>query len=166
MCRLTVHPYKIQDVVHVCILTIIGIPEIILTHSIPLSDHQGGLLMQYFTSVYEVSAALKSALPGVDDRMFMCFRSSLGHLLGASHGKFFSLSNIDFTQRNPLITPPPFSELYAFSALDSDDSTIYEAGVWLIETYQSWASIPELNVVQALGGEDYWITAMPLISEV
>ena len=40
------------------------------------------------------------------DRLFIFFRQPHGHLLGASHGKFFSHSHIDLRQINPIQNPP------------------------------------------------------------
>ena len=96
--------------------------------------------------------------PSCHIRLFLTFRNPQGWLIGASHGKFFSDSDIDFTQYNPVTNPPPVSQFKAYTALNSTDGVIQAAGHWLLQTYLGWELIPELNIVVTINGILLWVS--------
>ena len=142
-----------------------GLPQVLIYYSIPTADRLSSYGISYFTSVYEVSSVLLSALTAEEDRMFMFFANKGGVLIGASHGKYFSNSDIDYRKNNPLTNPPPVADFRTYTAVNSTDAVIRAAGWYLLSLY-GWAQIPTLNAVISLNGVDYWITTTTLTSEV
>ena len=143
-----------------------GLPQILVQHAVPFQDYQASVEVTFYTSIYGVSGALRAMLTNPQDRMFMFFRNPGGVLIGASNGKFFSHSDIDYSENNPISNPPPVSEFRTYTALNSTDATIYSAAVQLIQQYQRWDWIPVINVVSTYNGAEYWVTTSPLSSAV
>ena len=50
--------------------------------------------------------------------------------------------------------------------MNSTDLTIQAAGVWLLESFFSWDAIPDLDTVQFLNGENYWMNTAELSTKV
>ena len=143
-----------------------GQPELLLELNSPTHDLQASFGMDIYTTIYAVSDFLRTMLQGPKQRLYVFFRTTTGLLIGASHGKFFSNSDVDYSKNNPLLNPPPVSEFKKFTPTDSTDPTIQSSAVWLLSQYQGWDTIPDLNVVQSLVGEDYWITTQHISSAV
>eukprot|EP00906_Rhabdomonas_costata_P038578 RCo054475 len=78
-----------------------GLAEIPLSCQIPTADHLAAHRLTMYTSVFTVSSFLRGLLSGPKQRLFAFFRTPAGTLIGASHGKFFSHSDVDFSQSNP-----------------------------------------------------------------
>ena len=143
-----------------------GLPELELYYAVPTLDNQANFVMRYYTSVYEVSNILLEALILQEDRMYMFFNNGGGVLIGASHGKFFSHSEIDYRFNNPLINPPPISEFRTYTALNSTDMVIQSSAEYLLSIYHGWDNMPALNAIVSLFSQNYWISVSPLTSQV
>jgi class 3 adenylate cyclase len=141
-----------------------GQPQLLLSFQVPTNDMHASFGIDLFTTVYAVSDFLRTMLHGPKERLYLFFRSTTGLLVGATHGKYFSNSDVDYSKNNPLLNPPPVSEFKKFTPTDSTDPTIQSSAVWLLSQYQGWDTIPDLNVVQSLVGEDYWITTQHISS--
>eukprot|EP00906_Rhabdomonas_costata_P038579 RCo054476 len=79
----------------------IGLAEVPLSCQVPTADHLAAHRLTMYTSVFTVSSFLRGLLSGPKQRLFAFFRTPAGTLIGASHGKFFSHSDVDFSQSNP-----------------------------------------------------------------
>eukprot|EP00668_Euglena_longa_P037872 GGOE01048781.1.p1 GENE.GGOE01048781.1~~GGOE01048781.1.p1 ORF type:complete len:860 (-),score=223.86 GGOE01048781.1:12-2483(-) len=105
-----------------------------------------------------LSEELRAQLNGqTTDRLFLFFRNSNGHLIAASHGKYFSLSDVDLRHVNPLVNRPNASAYVFFTCLDSTDALISEACQNLITQHHSWVHIPPSRQEMLLGGTRYWV---------
>ena len=78
----------------------IGLPSIDLRCQLPTVDRRAVLIIDMQTSVYTISAFLRSLLTGEKERLFLFFRDPAGAMIAASHGKYFSHSDIDFSKVN------------------------------------------------------------------
>ena len=110
-------------------------------------------------NVQTISAELRDALKvHPEDRLVLFFRQPHGHLIGASHGKFYSKSDIDSRTINPLTNPPNLSDYQTYTCLNSTDILIHDACAKLYERFdRSWSKIPELNEEMVLDGQRYWV---------
>ena len=84
----------------------VGVPTVVLlcqlaflpSNEEPPQDYSVGsdaaLVIETFTNVYTISSFLRSLLAGSKERLYLCFRNQRGTLLGASHGKFYSHSDV------------------------------------------------------------------------
>eukprot|EP00667_Euglena_gracilis_P013478 EG_transcript_13911 len=109
-------------------------------------------------SAETLSEELKQQLsdtPG--DRLVLFFRQPHGYMIAASHGKFYSHSDVDRRYINPLTNPPNISAYHLWNCLQSDDALIQQACQQLYSMYQSWPAIPELRQETSLGGQQYWV---------
>eukprot|EP00906_Rhabdomonas_costata_P002393 RCo003820 len=143
-----------------------GVPEVVLTYQVPTTDMLAAHKIVVGTSVYTISGILKGLLKTPKQRLFVFFRTAAGTLIGASHGKTYSHSDIDYSANNPITNPPPLEQFRKFTPVNSTDPTIRAAGWWLIGTFLLWDAIPSLNTVQGLVGEDYWVDAAALSTQV
>eukprot|EP00906_Rhabdomonas_costata_P000999 RCo001461 len=73
-----------------------GMAMVELDYGIPSTDMLASHHLAIYTNVYTVSAFLRSLLSGPKQRLFVFFRSPAGTLIGASHGKYFSHSDVDY----------------------------------------------------------------------
>eukprot|EP00667_Euglena_gracilis_P007941 EG_transcript_8028 len=105
-----------------------------------------------------LSEELRTQLDGQPtDRLFIFFRTSNGHLIAASHGKYHSLSDVDSRFVNPLANPPNLSAYKLYTCLDSTDALIREACQTLVAQAGPWPAIPEGRREAWLGGVRYWV---------
>eukprot|EP00667_Euglena_gracilis_P013322 EG_transcript_13743 len=107
-----------------------------------------------------ISEELRAKAPNTTkDRLFIIFRQPHGHMLGASHGKFYSQSDVDSRQVNPLLHPPNMSALRPYTCLDSNDATIVAACSRLYAlSGNNWSNVPQLSTEMVLLGEVYWVS--------
>eukprot|EP00667_Euglena_gracilis_P006916 EG_transcript_6978 len=106
-----------------------------------------------------ISDELQSQLDGYpDDRLVLFFRQPHGYMIAASHGKFWSDSDVDNRFANPLINPPNVTGYRLWNCTSSNDALIHEACYNLYSTYQSWPAIPQLNIEMPLAGQRYWVS--------
>eukprot|EP00667_Euglena_gracilis_P000681 EG_transcript_681 len=109
-------------------------------------------------SAQTISQELHDQLSGYpDDRLVIFFRQPHGHMIAASHGKFFSHSDVDLRYVNVLLHPPNISAYRLWTCLESNDLLIPLACQQLYAEYQSWPAIPVLNTEMVLGGQRYWV---------
>eukprot|EP00667_Euglena_gracilis_P000885 EG_transcript_886 len=78
-------------------------------------------------------------------------------MIAASHGKYFSHSDVDRRYLNPLVHPTNISAYRLWTCLQSDDALIFQACQQLYGTYQSWPAIPALRWDAVLSGQRYWV---------
>eukprot|EP00667_Euglena_gracilis_P014472 EG_transcript_14991 len=105
-----------------------------------------------------LSDQLQSELAGFpDDRLVLFFRQPNGYMIAASHGKYFSDSDVDLRYINPLVNPPNVSAYRLWTCLQSDDTLIAQACQLLYGRYQSWTAIPEMRQEVLLTGQRYWV---------
>eukprot|EP00668_Euglena_longa_P037524 GGOE01048313.1.p1 GENE.GGOE01048313.1~~GGOE01048313.1.p1 ORF type:complete len:827 (-),score=193.09 GGOE01048313.1:473-2866(-) len=104
-----------------------------------------------------LSEELRSQLTNPKDRLFLFFRSTAGHMLAASHGKFFSLSDVDFRYVNTVENPPNLSQYVFYTCLESTDALILESCKQLVTQYHNWSLIPESRQEMNLNGSRYWV---------
>eukprot|EP00667_Euglena_gracilis_P011470 EG_transcript_11716 len=104
-----------------------------------------------------LSEELRSQLTEPTDRLFLFFRNPVGHLIAASHGKYFSLSDVDMRYVNPLANPPNMSAYRLYTCLDSNDALILEACQKLYAQYRNWSLIPASRQEMPLAGRRYWV---------
>lgn len=119
-----------------------------------------------YTNLVTVSGVMRETLTGPKQRLFVFFRTPAGTMLAASHGKYFSHSDVDYNKINPITDPPPVSQFRRYTPINATDLVIYSAGVWLKESFVSWDAIPTLNTVQVLNEEKYWVNVAAMISKV
>eukprot|EP00667_Euglena_gracilis_P001202 EG_transcript_1202 len=109
-------------------------------------------------SAQGISDELRGQLDGYpDDRLAIFFRQPHGHMIAASHGKFFSHSDVDFRYINPLDHPPNISAYRLWTCLESNDALIPLACQQLYSSYQSWTVIPDDITEMVLAGQRYWV---------
>eukprot|EP00906_Rhabdomonas_costata_P019106 RCo027826 len=142
-----------------------GLPEIYLAYHVPFDDGLASHEVLAYTDVYIVSEFLQSMLGTPKERLALSFHNPTGTLIGASHGKTFSHSDIDFSEFNPLVNPPPVADFQRYTLVNSTDVTIQQAGSWLVKTYVSWEYFPDLTITVFLAGEDYWLANSVITSE-
>ena len=143
-----------------------GLTQILLQALIRTADGGACIVPVMYTTVYKLSSFLLSMLNGPKERMFLYFRTTSGTLLAASHGKYFSNSDIDYTKNNPVTNPPPVDQFQRYTPLNATDPTIQAAAYWLYGLFLGWDSIPNLNGEIFFVGERYWITTSSITSEV
>eukprot|EP00906_Rhabdomonas_costata_P037184 RCo052276 len=142
-----------------------GLPLLYFECHVPFDDGLASHELQVYTETYMVSAFLKSMLKSPKERLALSFHNPTGSLIGASHGKFFSNSDFDFSKNNPLANPPPIALFRSYTMLNSTDSIIREAAEWLIGAYLSWEFLPRLITTVPLNGEEYWLANSVLTGE-
>eukprot|EP00667_Euglena_gracilis_P010745 EG_transcript_10947 len=91
------------------------------------------------------------------NRIFMFFRNANGHLIAASHGKFYSHSDVDSRFIDPIRNPPNLSTYALYTCLNSTDAFILGACQQLVQRYGSWAAIPEGQLAVSLQGRSFWV---------
>eukprot|EP00906_Rhabdomonas_costata_P014749 RCo021178 len=141
-----------------------GVPLTTVTCGVTAPGGQVGWGMDLSISTYALSAFLKALLLNPQDRLFVILNTAEGILIGASHGKFFSHSDLDLPNINPLLNPPPLADFRLYTALNSTDATIAAAGQWVLVTYQGWDKIPEVNQVLLLNGGTFWVETVIVAS--
>eukprot|EP00668_Euglena_longa_P041228 GGOE01054268.1.p1 GENE.GGOE01054268.1~~GGOE01054268.1.p1 ORF type:complete len:850 (-),score=240.25 GGOE01054268.1:1353-3794(-) len=105
-----------------------------------------------------LSEELRSQLTGQpNDRLFLFFRKANGHMIAASHGKFFSLSDVDMRFVNPLAQPLNMSAYQFYTCLESTDALILEACRKLVAKYHNWTLIPQSHQEMLLNNSRYWV---------
>eukprot|EP00906_Rhabdomonas_costata_P038794 RCo054901 len=104
-------------------MVFVGLPMALLTCWVPFADRHAWATVQVTANVYTISSLLLSLLSAPNDRLFLIFRTAEGTMVGASHGKFFSHSDIEFSKLNPYTNPPPISEFRLYTAENSTDAT-------------------------------------------
>eukprot|EP00906_Rhabdomonas_costata_P038791 RCo054898 len=145
-------------------MVVIGLPMALLTCWVPFADRHAWAIAQTTANVYTISSLLLSLLSAPNDRLFLIFRTVEGTMVGASHGKFFSHSDINFDAINPFINPPPISEFRLYSAENSTDATIRNTAVWLMQRYHRWDAVPELNATLDLSTGSFWMRSVHISS--
>eukprot|EP00667_Euglena_gracilis_P007996 EG_transcript_8088 len=106
-----------------------------------------------------ISDELRSQLDGYpDDRLVLFFRQPHGYMIAASHGKFWSDSDVDTRFVNLLTNPPNITGYWLWNCTSSNDALIHQACHNLHSMYHSWPAIPQLNVEMALVGQRYWVS--------
>eukprot|EP00667_Euglena_gracilis_P004019 EG_transcript_4035 len=107
-----------------------------------------------------ISQDLKSKVANnSQDRLFIIFRQPHGHMLGASHGKFYSQSDVDSRTINPLTNPPNMSLLWAYTCFDSNDPIIVAAcGRLYALAGNNWSNVPQVDMEMVLLGAVYWVS--------
>eukprot|EP00906_Rhabdomonas_costata_P033320 RCo046952 len=146
-------------------LPVVGVPFASLECVMPFTDRRAAFTIKISTNMYSVSKLLLSLVPTDKDRLFLILRTVQGTMVGASHGKFFSHSNIDFSQNNPFTNPPPIAQFQLYSAVNSTDTTIRTAAWWLLDSYLNWAQIPEVSASLELDGNTFWIRSVYISSQ-
>eukprot|EP00667_Euglena_gracilis_P002591 EG_transcript_2595 len=125
-------------------------------HWLPAQNHTW-VQVSLSVSAETISGALRAQLGNAsDDRLVLFFRQPHGYMIAASHGKFYSHSDVDRRYINPLTNPPNLTAYRLWTCLESDDALIRQACQQLFAVYQSWPAIPSLSRELALGGEWYW----------
>eukprot|EP00906_Rhabdomonas_costata_P011404 RCo016231 len=124
---------------------VLGVPYTSVVCGLPFFDGRAVFAMEVSINTYTISRLLLSLAPTPVDRLFLIFRTPYGTLVGASHGKFFSHSDINFDENNPLKNPPPIAKYQLFSAVNSTDETIAGASRMILEQYHDWSVIPEIS---------------------
>eukprot|EP00667_Euglena_gracilis_P019166 EG_transcript_20487 len=79
------------------------------------------------------------------DRLVLFFREPHGYMIAASHGKYWSDSDVDRRHINPLTNPPNISAYRLWNCMQSNDALISQACQQLYAQYQSWTAIPALR---------------------
>eukprot|EP00667_Euglena_gracilis_P017820 EG_transcript_18836 len=75
-----------------------------------------------------LSAGLADQLSGSpDDRLVLFFRQPHGYMIAASHGKYWSDSDVDRRDINPLTNPPNISAYRLWNCMQSNDALISQA---------------------------------------
>eukprot|EP00667_Euglena_gracilis_P005954 EG_transcript_6004 len=121
---------------------------------------QNGTWVQLYISMgaSTISDELRSQLEGFpDDRLVLFFRQPHGYMIAASHGKYFSHSDVDRRYINPLVNPTNVSAYRLWTCLQSNDALIFQACQQLYGTYQSWTAIPAMNQEMVLSAQRYWV---------
>eukprot|EP00667_Euglena_gracilis_P000453 EG_transcript_453 len=104
------------------------------------------------------SQQLAEALRGTpNNRLVVFFRQPHGHMVAASHGKFYSHSDVDCRFANPLANPPNLTTYRLWTCQESNDALIQLACQQLYSTYKAWTAIPALRTVTSLAGLQYWV---------
>eukprot|EP00668_Euglena_longa_P010777 GGOE01013073.1.p1 GENE.GGOE01013073.1~~GGOE01013073.1.p1 ORF type:complete len:795 (-),score=212.17 GGOE01013073.1:535-2808(-) len=111
-----------------------------------------GLNSQTLSEDLRVSLANEST-----SRIFIFFRNRQGHLIAASHGKFYSHSDEDSRVINPITNPINISNYQLLTCLNSTDAFINEVCQKLVQCYGSWTDIPEVRLEMMLQGHRFWV---------
>eukprot|EP00668_Euglena_longa_P020433 GGOE01025405.1.p1 GENE.GGOE01025405.1~~GGOE01025405.1.p1 ORF type:complete len:475 (+),score=162.96 GGOE01025405.1:62-1426(+) len=111
-------------------------------------------------NIYTISDDLRAEVAADPEaRLFLFFRQSHGHLLGASHGKFFSMSDVDLRGLDLLTHPPNASLLRPYTCLESTDILIAEACRELYAMAgSSWLGVEAWAYDTQLNGTAYWVS--------
>eukprot|EP00668_Euglena_longa_P037805 GGOE01048703.1.p1 GENE.GGOE01048703.1~~GGOE01048703.1.p1 ORF type:complete len:375 (-),score=94.66 GGOE01048703.1:36-1052(-) len=94
-----------------------GQVELLYGNHVPSNDGNQEYSIFIGLNVQTLSDELRSQLTNPNDRLFLFFRTANGHMLAASHGKFFSLSDVDFRYVNTVKNPPNLSQFVFYSCL-------------------------------------------------
>eukprot|EP00668_Euglena_longa_P024573 GGOE01030667.1.p1 GENE.GGOE01030667.1~~GGOE01030667.1.p1 ORF type:complete len:806 (+),score=258.82 GGOE01030667.1:77-2419(+) len=116
--------------------------------------------IQVFLSIgaETLSDELKSQLSdSPDDRLVLFFRQPHGYMIAASHGKYWSDSDVDHRFVNTITNPLNISAYHLWTCLQSNDDLIQQACQQIYGTYQSWTAIPALRQEMILSGQRYWV---------
>eukprot|EP00906_Rhabdomonas_costata_P013401 RCo019262 len=140
----------------VSFLPFAGTPDNRLICWIPFLDGMASLSFRMSVNVFTISSMLLSLVPTPADRLFLTLRTSEGTLVGASHGKFFSHSDFDFTTNNPFKNPVPIEDFVLYSAVNSTDATIRACAYHVLKMYHDWASVAEMNNRLVLSDGTFW----------
>ena len=117
--------------------------------------------MDLTVSIHDISSILASYVRNDTDRFFVILRNREGTLLGSSHGKWFSHSDIDYSANIPLLNPPPVNSFQTYNPTECTDVPIRTIGTWLLWLFQSWDAIPYgLDAVMDANGMQYHVTSM------
>eukprot|EP00668_Euglena_longa_P041435 GGOE01054546.1.p1 GENE.GGOE01054546.1~~GGOE01054546.1.p1 ORF type:complete len:832 (-),score=261.38 GGOE01054546.1:911-3223(-) len=109
-------------------------------------------------SAETISDELKDQLgDSPNDRLVLFFRQPHGYMIAASHGKFYSHSDVNRRLINPLTNPPNLTAYHLWTCLQSNDALIQEACQQLYNTYHSWTAIPVLREEMVLSSQRYWV---------
>eukprot|EP00667_Euglena_gracilis_P001525 EG_transcript_1525 len=109
-------------------------------------------------SVQTISDQLLAQLGNnTQDRLFMFFRQSHGHMIASSHGKYYSMSDVDRRHMNPYSQKLNISQYWQYTCLNSNDPLIYQACVQLHDMYHQWTAIPCVDLEMELLGTRYWV---------
>eukprot|EP00667_Euglena_gracilis_P002518 EG_transcript_2520 len=110
-------------------------------------------------SVQTISDQLREQLGNsTRDRLFMFFRQPHGHMIAASHGKYYSQSDVDRRYTNPYGPDKlNLTQLYRYTCLDSNDALIYQSCVQLYDQYHLWPAVPATETEMQLAGARYWV---------
>eukprot|EP00668_Euglena_longa_P024696 GGOE01030836.1.p1 GENE.GGOE01030836.1~~GGOE01030836.1.p1 ORF type:complete len:774 (-),score=238.79 GGOE01030836.1:367-2688(-) len=92
------------------------------------------------------------------DRLVIFFTQPHGHMIAASHGKFYSHSDVDRRYINPFTNPPNLTQYHLWTCLQSNDTLIPQACRQLHDQYRSWTAIPTIKTELLLGSERYWVS--------
>eukprot|EP00906_Rhabdomonas_costata_P004625 RCo006797 len=92
-----------------------GLVELELDYGVPTTDKLAAHRIAILTTVYTVSSFLKGLLTGPKQRLFVFFRTPAGTLIGASHGKYFSHSDVDYSRNDPIINRPPVAQFRRYT---------------------------------------------------
>eukprot|EP00667_Euglena_gracilis_P019401 EG_transcript_20785 len=97
-------------------------------------------------SASTISDELAQELSGApDDRLVLFFRQPHGYMIAASHGKYWSDSDVDRRHIFPVTNPPNISAYRLWNCTSSTDALIQQACQQLFATYRSWTAIPPLR---------------------
>eukprot|EP00667_Euglena_gracilis_P002311 EG_transcript_2311 len=134
-----------------------GQVEIVIRHKL-LAQNGSAVQLAISISAATISDELRGQLDGFPkDRLVLFFRQPNGYMIAASHGKYFSHSDVDPRYINPLTNPVNTSAYRLWTCLQSDDPLIAPACQQLYGRYQSWPAIPELQQEMVLQGQRYWV---------
>eukprot|EP00667_Euglena_gracilis_P007546 EG_transcript_7625 len=133
-----------------------GLVELVFVHNVHANNQQ--FTIGFGLNTQALSDELLAQLGDQpNDRLFLFFRETHGHLIAASHGKYFSLSDVDLRHSNPLANPPNLSAYVFYTCLNSTDALILEGCQKLLTAYSDWRLIPEAHQEMALAGRQYWV---------
>eukprot|EP00667_Euglena_gracilis_P004231 EG_transcript_4249 len=133
-----------------------GQVEITFAHNVQVGNQQ--FAVGFGLNSQSLSEELRAQLGGHPaDRLFLFFRRPHGHLIAASHGKYFSLSDVDLRFSDPVANPPNVSAYVLYTCLNSTDPLIVDGCQKLIAPYNDWTLIPESRQEMVLQGRHYWV---------
>eukprot|EP00667_Euglena_gracilis_P002463 EG_transcript_2463 len=92
-----------------------------------------------------------------NDRLVLFFRQPHGYMAAASHGKYWSESDIDRRYISTITNPPNISNFKLWNCIQSTDALISQACRQLYAQYQSWPAIPAQRQEMVLSGQRYWV---------
>eukprot|EP00906_Rhabdomonas_costata_P000658 RCo000846 len=90
---------------NITFMVLTGLPLTTITCSASAPGGKVGWAVDLSISTYTLSSFLINLLPSSADRLFLIINNAQGTLVGASHGKFFSHSDLDLPNSNPLVNP-------------------------------------------------------------
>ena len=145
----------------------VGVPVANLVLQLPFDDFNAVVVGVVQTSLHTISVLLRSLLGGEKERLFLFFRDGDYSLLASTHGKYFSHSDLDFSQINVIsASTMPIASFVRYMPWNCTDPTIREAATVLFNQYGGWRAIPEVNAVYQLQGETYWVRSQYLTLKV